>query len=172
MAVVCVGVVLIAQQAADVRQAMTIARKDPRVEMFVWFVMQDSQGSLWQSGIYRGDGSTKPAQPRFATTAAPVDARNGLIRVRGGARNPAVTVYVRSFCANNPIGSTVGTTTRVSLGTTLVGVQQAAVPLGLDCTVRLRLPVTVAKGKRYTAAVELNTAITGSVTRTITVIGA
>jgi hypothetical protein len=160
------------QQAVYVRQAMTIARKDQRVEMFVWFVMQDSQGSLWQSGLYRSDGSAKPAQPRFASSATPVDARNGLIRVRGGSRNPAATVYVRSFCANNAAGTTVGTTTRVSLGATLVGVQQTAVPLGADCTVRLRLPVTVAKGNRYTAVVELNTANGRVATRTITVVGA
>ena len=37
-------------------QAIDIAKKDPRVPMFVWFVMQDSTGSLWQSGIYRKDG--------------------------------------------------------------------------------------------------------------------
>lgn len=45
-------------------------------------------------------------------------------------------------------------------------------PLGADCTVRLRLPVTVAKGKRYTAVVELNTENGRFATRTITVVGA
>ena len=45
-----------AQQALYVTQAIDIAKKDPRVPMFIWFVMRDSTGSLWQSGIYRKDG--------------------------------------------------------------------------------------------------------------------
>ena len=45
-----------AQQAPYLTQAIDIAKKDPRVPMFVWFVMRDSTGSLWQSGIYRQDG--------------------------------------------------------------------------------------------------------------------
>ena len=65
-----------------------MARKDARVQMFVWFVMQDSQGSLWQSGIYRGDASPKRAQPRFATWAGPLNPVNGKVTVRGGTRNP------------------------------------------------------------------------------------
>jgi hypothetical protein len=159
------------QQAAYVQQALTIARKDPRVQMFVWFVMQDSKGSLWQSGVYRENASAKPAEPRFQRTAAPLDARNGVLRVRGGAKNPVATVYVRSFCANNQPGTTVGTTTRVRQGSKLVGVQQAALRLGIDCTVRVRLPVTVAKKKTYRAEVQLNTANGALATRTITVIG-
>jgi Cellulase (glycosyl hydrolase family 5) len=158
-------------QASYVRQALTIARKDQRVQMFVWFVMQDSQGSLWQSGIYRADGSAKPSRPVFQRTATPLDATNAVLRVRGGATNPVATVHVRSFCANNPIGTTVGTTTRVLQRTTLVGVQQAALPLGLDCAVRVRLPVKVVKKKSYRAEVQLNTANGGLTTRTITVVG-
>ena len=49
-----------AQQAAYIPQALAMARKDARVQMFVWFVMEDNPGSLWQSGIYRDNGSAKP----------------------------------------------------------------------------------------------------------------
>ena len=45
-----------AQQASYVTQAIDIAKKDKRVPMFIWFVMKDSTGSLWQSGVYRKDG--------------------------------------------------------------------------------------------------------------------
>jgi hypothetical protein len=159
------------QQAVFVTQALALARKDPRVAMFVWFVMQDSQGSLWQSGVYRPDAGAKPAQPRFARAATPVDARNGVIRIRGGAKNPVTTVYVRSLCANNASGTTVGSTTRVSLGGQLVGVQQQAIPLGNDCTVRILLPVNVAKAKTYSAVIQLNTANGGFAARTITIVG-
>ena len=97
-----------AQQAAYVTQAINIAKKDPRVPMFIWFVMQDSTGSLWQSGVYRKTGAAKPSQPRFAAAAGPLDPVNGKMSVKGGTKNPVVTVYLRSFCANNPVGTPVG----------------------------------------------------------------
>jgi hypothetical protein len=160
------------QQAAYAKQAIGLARKDKRVQMFVWFVMQDSAGSLWQSGIYRGDGSAKPAQSRWKSAAAPVNARNSKLIVKGGTRQPTVTVYVREFCANNPAGTAVGSISRVTLAGRLVGVTQAQASLAIDCTVRLRLPFTVAKKKAYTATVDLNTLNGNAARRTITVVGA
>ena len=47
--------------------------------------------------------------------------RNGAVAVPGGTLDPVVTVYVRDFCANNPIGAAVGTTSRVYLAGKLVG---------------------------------------------------
>ena len=44
-------------------------RRTSACSMFIWFVMQDSQGSLWQSGIYRDDGAAKPAQRAFDRAA-------------------------------------------------------------------------------------------------------
>ena len=162
-----------AQQAAYIPQAIAMARKDPRVQMFVWFVMQDSQGSLWQSGIYRLDGSSKPAQPRFARAAAPLDPVNGKVTVRGGTKNPKLTVYLREYCANNPVGATVGYTVRSYLGSKLVQVDQGAGALGVDCTVPLRvMGLTVAKKKSYRVTVSANTATTAEIVRTITVVGA
>ena len=50
-----------AQQAAYVPQAISFAKKDPRIPMFIWFVFRDSAGSPWQSGVYRTSGAAKPA---------------------------------------------------------------------------------------------------------------
>ena len=97
-----------AQQASYLTQAIDIAKKDKRVPMFIWFVMRDSAGSLWQSGIYRTTGGAKPAQPKFAAAARPLNPVNGKLSVKGGTKNPAVTVYLRAFCANNPVGAKVG----------------------------------------------------------------
>ncbi len=83
-----------AQQAAYIRR-VAMARKDTRVQMFIWFVMQDSQGSLWQSGIYRQDGTSKPAHRVFARAAPPLNPVNGKETVKGGTRNPTLTVYLR-----------------------------------------------------------------------------
>ena len=162
-----------AQQSKYLPQAMAMARKDPRVDMFVWFVMQDSTGSLWQSGIYRLDGTPKRAEPRFGLVAGPVDPVNGKMTVKGGTRNPLVTVFLREYCANNTAGTTVGYTVRGFLGTKLMSVGQGASPLGIDCTVRLRVNgLTIAKKKSYRVQVAANTATTAEIVRTITVTGA
>jgi hypothetical protein len=162
-----------AQQASYIPQAMAMARKDTRVQMFIWFVMQDSQGSLWQSGIYRTDASAKRAQPGFARAATPLNPVRGKVTVRGGSKNPRVTVYLREYCANNPVGATVGFTVRAYLAKKLVAVSQGAAPLGLDCTVPVRVnKLTVAKKKTYRVTVSANTATTAEIVRTITVVGA
>ncbi len=161
-----------AQQALYVTQAIDLAKKDPRVPMFVWFVMRDSVGSLWQSGIYRLAGAAKPARPRFAAAAKPLSPVNGKVTVKGGTKNPTVKVYLRSFCVNSPIGAKVGLTSRTTLGGKLVAVSQPQLKLAIDCTVSYRVsPLTVQKGKTYKVAVEANTKNGDALTRTITVVG-
>ena len=58
-----------AQQAAYVPQAISFAKKDTRIPMFIWFVFRDSAGSPWQSGVYRTSGAAKPAASRWAAAA-------------------------------------------------------------------------------------------------------
>jgi len=160
------------QQASYVTQAIGIAKKDKRVAMFVWFVMRDSTGSLWQSGIYRKDGSAKPSQSKFASAAGPLNAVNTKLSVKAGVKNPAVTVYLRSFCVNNPVGSRIGISSRTTLGGKVVAYAQPQLTLGSDCTVSYRVtPLTVAKGKTYTVAVEANTKNGDVLDRTITIVG-
>jgi hypothetical protein len=162
-----------AQQAAYIPQALAMARADARVQMFVWFVMEDNPGSLWQSGIYRDNGSAKPAQPRFARAARPLDMVNGKVTVKGGTRNPNLTVYLREYCANNVTGTTVGYTMRAFQGTRLLTVRQGTAPLGIDCTIPLRVTgLTVAKGRSYRVTVDANTLTTSQLSRIITVVGA
>jgi hypothetical protein len=162
-----------AQQATYIPQALAMARADARVQMFVWFVMEDNPGSLWQSGIYRDNGSAKPAQPRFARAARPLDMVNGKVTVKGGTRNPNLTVYLREYCANNVTGTTVGYTVRAFQGSRLVTVRQGTAPLGIDCTIPVRVTgLTVAKGRSYRVTVDANTATTSQLSRIITVVGA
>ena len=93
--------------------------------------------------------------------------------VRGGTKNPQITVYLREYCANNAAGTTVGYTIRSYLGKKLVQVSQGAQPLGLDCTVKPRVAkLTVAKKTTYRVTVTANTATTAEVLRTITIVGA
>ncbi len=160
------------QQATYVTQAIDIAKKDKRVPMFIWFVMRDSAGSLWQSGIYRKTGAAKPSQPKFAAAAAPLSPVNGKLSVKGGVKNPSVTVYLRSFCANTPIGAPVGIESTTTLAGKTVAYSQPQVSLAIDCTVAYRVTgLTVAKGKTYTVTVKANTKNGNAATRTITIVG-
>ena len=161
-----------AQQASYVPQAIDLAKKNPRIPMFVWFVLRDSSGSPWQSGLYRGSGAAKPAAAKFRSSASGVNRVNGKVSVKGGTRNPVVTVYLREFCANNPIGTLVGLNIRTTQAGKLVQVGQAALPLAADCSVAPRVtPLTVAKGKTYMVEVIANTATTANTIRKITLVG-
>jgi hypothetical protein len=55
-----------AKQASYLKQAFAIARKNPRIDMMVWFLLRD-QSSLagWQSGLMTRNGSKKPAFTAF-----------------------------------------------------------------------------------------------------------
>jgi hypothetical protein len=160
------------QQATYMEQAIAIVKRDPRVSMFIWFVFRDSTQSVWQSGLYRSDGFTKPSQPRWAETVRPLSRVNGRVTLKGGSVSPSVTVYLRDLCANNPLGAVVGTTSRTFLGGKLVKVSQAAYHLAFDCTVSVRLSgLRVAKGKTYVAVIDANTANTSNIRRLITLVG-
>jgi len=94
------------------------------------------------------------------------------VSFKGGTKNPSLTVYLRSFCTNNPAGTAVGLTSRTTLGGKLIAVSQAQPNLAIDCTVAYRVTgLTVAKGKTYTVTVAANTENGGNLTRTITVVG-
>ncbi|HSC25860.1 MAG TPA: cellulase family glycosylhydrolase [Vicinamibacterales bacterium] len=160
------------QQALYLSQAIAMLKKDQRVPLFVWFVYRDSDGSLWQSGLYRQSGTAKPAAARFRAAAPPLDMRNSTITVKGGTRNPLVTAYVREFCANNATGTPVGVTYRASIGGKAVTVGQAQPPLAIDCTVAFRIVgLTVPKQQTATVTLDLNTANGNGAARTLSVVG-
>ena len=62
-----------AKQSAYAKQALTIAKNDPNVQMFVWFVFRDSTGNPWQSGLEVASGAHKPAYDAFSALARLTD---------------------------------------------------------------------------------------------------
>ncbi|HEU5490844.1 MAG TPA: cellulase family glycosylhydrolase [Gaiellaceae bacterium] len=147
------------KQGAYVRQAISIARKNPFVTMFIWFVYQDDPGQPWDSGLYTQTGINKGASPsRFAAAARPLDVRNALLLLRRGTAAPSVKLYARRFCVVDAPGDTIGVTWRVRVAGRLVDVGQAAAPLQADCTIDLRLRGFAATRKNvsYVATFELN----------------
>ena len=59
--------VTFAKQALYLRQAYAIAKKNPRVDMFLWFLLRDEQRyDGWQSGLLTASGAKKPSYAAFA----------------------------------------------------------------------------------------------------------
>jgi hypothetical protein len=63
--------VSLAKQAAYLTQAFAIARKNPRIQMMLWFLLKDEPTlSGWQSGLITYGGVKKPAFAAFERMAA------------------------------------------------------------------------------------------------------
>ena len=162
-------------QAAYIQQAMSISAGLPFVDMFIWFVYQDDQGQPWDSGIYTRTGAPKGTSPaRFAASARPLDARNGLVTLRRGTLTPLLNVYTRRYCATDTTGTPIGMTWRVFQGSRLISVGQQSAPLRADCTLAARVTVKggVKKGVTYTATFALNDISGVVLNRRITLRGA
>ena len=67
------------------KQALTIAKKDPNVQMFIWFVFRDSAGNPWQSGLDRPVGHAE-AGVRGVRLGRAADRRHDAGRQGGRAR--------------------------------------------------------------------------------------
>jgi aryl-phospho-beta-D-glucosidase BglC (GH1 family) len=57
------------QQATWTKQALTIVKKDPRIQMFIWFTFRDSPTNPWHSGLETTTGAAKPAYAVFRSLA-------------------------------------------------------------------------------------------------------
>ena len=56
-----------AKQARYLTQAYAIARKNPRIDMMIWFLLKDEPDlSGWQSGLMTVDGRKKPSFAAYA----------------------------------------------------------------------------------------------------------
>jgi hypothetical protein len=63
--------VTLAKQAAYLTQSFAIARKNPRIDMMLWFLLKDEPiVANWQSGLLTASGKKKPAYNAFMKMAA------------------------------------------------------------------------------------------------------
>ena len=63
-------------QAAYVRQSFAIARAHPRIDMLLWFLLQDeADPERWQSGLISATGERKPSFNAFRESLALLPAR-------------------------------------------------------------------------------------------------
>lgn len=55
-------------QSTYLRQAFDLAKRDPHIDMFVWFLLRDEPTLAgWQSGLLTAQGTPKPAWATFAS---------------------------------------------------------------------------------------------------------
>jgi hypothetical protein len=159
------------QQAAYLRTAVAMARRNPRIQMLVWFIMRDNPVSLWQSGLLTFGGLEKPAFDLFSVLAKPVDARNSIVLVKGGVPSPAVRVPTTKLAYRSGPGSPVGITYKVFERGRLLVVEQPVVRIANDNWITLRPRFTPARGRTYVLTVEAGDINGNKVERTLTLIG-
>lgn len=137
------------QQAAYARQAINIAANDPRVSMFIWFILRDDPTSAWQSGLVDRNGTRKPAFGVFASLAARYDGRNPQVTVKAGVTNPLVRFAALELWSRSGRGAKVGMTIVVYDGRRLLRTAQPVSTVGPDGWVSLRAPLRTVAGHFY-----------------------
>jgi hypothetical protein len=163
-----------ARQAAYLRTAFAMARNQPYVKMFIWFIFRDDPTSTWQSGLLFQNGLEKPAANVFPALAAEVDGRNPVVTVRGGTRRPVVKLPAFEFAARGGPGSKVFSTVKAYLGRKLVRASQPPpAPVKPSGYVSIRTPIPrVVKGYEYVVSFELSDAHGNRAYRYVSLAGA
>jgi hypothetical protein len=159
------------QQASFMRTAFGMARRNPRVSMLIWFILRDNPVNKWQSGLMTEFGLEKPAFDLFSALAKPFDARNTIVRVKGGRANPAVRVPTTKIGYRSGVGARVGLTYKVFQRGRLLVVEQPVTTVARDGWIAIRPRFTPARGRTYTLEVEVNDASGNKLARTLTLIG-
>lgn len=142
-----------AKQAAYAKQALTVAKNDPNVQMFIWFVFRDSAGNPWQSGLLAPDGVQKPAYDQFGSLARLIDGTTSTAKAGVPAR---VTMYVPYLSHYAVPGSQIGLTYTVKDGSKSVAVGQPVATLAQDQSITFTPAFTPVKGHTYTVTAVAN----------------
>ena len=169
-----IGGVSVEQQAAFVKESLAIAAADPRVQMFIWFVLRDDPAmATWDSGLIAETGSHKPGFAAFESAAAPLDARDPVVSVRAGTSRPVLRLPVWELAIRDGVGGRIGSVITVYVGRHLIGKATPEARIGIDGYVELRLPIRrVRAGVRYRVRLDDVNDIHGNViARTAVVVG-
>jgi cellulase (glycosyl hydrolase family 5) len=142
-----------ATQAKYAMQALNIAKNDPNVQMFIWFVFHDTAGNPWQSGLYTANGSQKPAYDPFGALARLVDGT--MSTIKAGA-TPRVTMYMPYLAYYSQPGTQIGMTYVVKDAGGTVAVGQPVATLAADQSITFSPAFKPAKGKTYTVTATAN----------------
>jgi hypothetical protein len=158
-------------QASYLRTAVNMARANPRVDMLIWFAIRDNPVNEWQSGLLTYGGLEKPAFDIYSVLARAADGRNLVTNVKAGRANPAVRVPTTKLAYRSGVGSQVGMTYRVFLGSRLLVVEQPVAPIARDGWITIRPRFTPAPRRTYRLEVEVGDVNGNKVQRSITLVG-
>jgi hypothetical protein len=141
-------------QAAYAKQALAFARKDPNVQMFIWFTFRDSSGNPWQSGLEASSGATKSSYAAFGSLARVID---GLTYSVKGGVTPTVKMYLPALFYYQGMGGTAGMTWTVREGSRIVMSGQPVLSFRGDQSLMVPLTgFTPVKKHTYTVTVVAN----------------
>jgi hypothetical protein len=143
-----------ATQATYAKQALTYAKNDPNVQMFVWFTFRDSASNPWKSGIEKSSGARKPSFAAFSALARSM--RGSYQTVKPGTQ-PMVVLPVPLISYYSPAGTMVGITYAVrDQKGKLVGSGQPQATVTAGQTVAFKPTFKVAKKATYTVTATVN----------------
>jgi hypothetical protein len=156
------------RQRAYLAKAFAIARKDARVQMFVWFILNDRRSVPWESGLVTAAGVKKPAFATFAALARGVDARNAIVEVKGA--NPLVRISALPMGYYSASGSPVGVAYQVWQAGSVIAGDVPLLTLDADGWFSLRPQFTPLPGSTYTLTIRANQETGVIVERTLTLV--
>jgi len=141
-----------AKQAAYAKQALNMAKNDPNIQMFIWFVFHDSAGNPWQSGLFGTHNNAKPAYRTFSAVAKLIDGSTST--VKAGSK-PKLKVFLPLLGYYSAPGSPINLTYTVKDGTKTVAVtnNQPTGTLAADFSVTFTGNFKTVKGHTYTVTV-------------------
>ena len=142
-----------AKQSAYAKQALTIAKNDPNVQMFVWFVFRDSAGNPWQSGLEVASGAHKPAYNTFSALAQLTDGQTLTVAAGRAPRDHDLRAVPRLLLGD---GTQIGVYYTVQDGSKVVARATPTAPLGTDQSVSFTPAFTPAKNHTYTVTTVAN----------------
>ena len=160
-----------AQQASYIKQSISLARKDPRVQMFIWFVFQDTHDEPLAERPLPSERH-RQAGPSGLRGRREAARRSQCGHPREG-RDTADDHHVRAGVRGAPTGPErrSAITYRLMQGTRPITVEQPQSLLGVDGWIRFRLDRALQKGATYTMAVEANDINGNKLRRTLTLKG-
>jgi hypothetical protein len=168
------GGVTVAQQAAYVKQSLELAAADPRVQMFIWFVLRDDPSmSTWDSGLIGDTGTHKPGFAAFADAAAPLDARDPVVDMRADTAWPLLRLPVWELAIRDGAGARIGSIVSVYSRGRRIGVATPEARITIDGYAVFQLPIRrVRPGGRYRVYMsDINDVHGNRISRTALVVG-
>ena len=90
-------------QATFAVEALEAAARNPRVRLFIWFILRDSSENPWRSGVLDEGGTPKPAFASFGARARKLDGRNPVLPVNATLARISVLELARYTEPGDPV---------------------------------------------------------------------